>query len=97
VGLPVAAFRNGSAVDPWVDVIHIALGATSAGLLAVTLAVLRIYLGWAYVGNRLLSATVECMVLNFDLQLVLFHSFLFRKKWLIDYFFFPSFNCWLSR
>ncbi|KAJ4771575.1 hypothetical protein LUZ62_064749 [Rhynchospora pubera] len=59
VGLPVAAFRNGSVADPWADVIHIGLGATSAGLLAVTLAVLRIYLGWAYVGNRLLSATVE--------------------------------------
>jgi Conserved in the green lineage and diatoms 27 len=80
VGLPVAAFRNGSAVDPWADVIHIALGATSAGLLAVTLAVLRIYLGWAYVGNRLLSATVECMFLGFDLQLVLLHSFIFRKN-----------------
>ncbi|XP_078152310.1 YCF36, putative (DUF1230) isoform X2 [Carex rostrata] len=59
VGLPVAAFRTGSVADPLADVIHIALGATSAGLLAVILAVLRIYLGWAYVGNRLLSATVE--------------------------------------
>lgn len=73
VGLPVAAFRNGSAADPWADVIHIALGATSAGLLAVTLAVLRIYLGWAYVGNRLLSATVECMNFDFNLQLIMLY------------------------
>lgn len=70
VGLPVAAFRTGSVADPWADVIHIALGASSAGLLAVILAVLRIYLGWAYVGNRLLSATVECMNLDFNLEFV---------------------------
>lgn len=35
------------------------LGSVSSGLFAVTLVVLRMYLGWAYVGNRLLSATVE--------------------------------------
>lgn len=35
------------------------LGAVSSGILVVTLAVVRMYLGWAYVGNRLLSATVE--------------------------------------
>ncbi|KAJ0985499.1 hypothetical protein J5N97_003855 [Dioscorea zingiberensis] len=52
VGLPVASFGT---ADPRAR----ALGAVSAGLLAVTLAVLRMYLGWAYVGNRLLSATVE--------------------------------------
>ncbi|TVU04385.1 hypothetical protein EJB05_36647, partial [Eragrostis curvula] len=54
VGLPVAAFggRGG-------DGLHLALGATGSGILAVTLAVVRMYLGWAYVGNRLLSATVE--------------------------------------
>ncbi|CAL4894626.1 unnamed protein product [Urochloa decumbens] len=54
VGLPVAAFggRGG-------DAVHLALGATGSGILAVTLAVVRMYLGWAYVGNRLLSATVE--------------------------------------
>ncbi|KAG6471214.1 hypothetical protein ZIOFF_072315 [Zingiber officinale] len=54
VGLPVSAFGTRSLSDP-----RCALGAASAGLLAVTLAVLRMYLGWAYVGNRLLSATVE--------------------------------------
>ncbi|MQL74929.1 hypothetical protein Taro_007295 [Colocasia esculenta] len=59
VGLPVAAFGRGHAADPQIDVLRCALGAASTGLLAVTLAVLRMYLGWAYVGNRLLSATVE--------------------------------------
>ncbi|KAM3299552.1 hypothetical protein ACQJBY_040845 [Aegilops geniculata] len=57
VGLPVAAFggRGGAGGDA----LHLALGATGSGILAVTLAVVRMYLGWAYVGNRLLSATVE--------------------------------------
>nr|TKW26148.1 hypothetical protein SEVIR_3G167700v2 [Setaria viridis] len=57
VGLPVAAFggRGGAGGDA----VHLALGATGSGILAVTLAVVRMYLGWAYVGNRLLSATVE--------------------------------------
>uniref|UniRef100_A0ACD5U0A4 Uncharacterized protein n=1 Tax=Avena sativa TaxID=4498 RepID=A0ACD5U0A4_AVESA len=53
VGLPVAAFGGRG------DAVHLALGATGSGILAVTLAVVRMYLGWAYVGNRLLSATVE--------------------------------------
>ncbi|RRT41492.1 hypothetical protein B296_00041049 [Ensete ventricosum] len=53
VGLPVSAFGTGSLSDP-----RCILGAVSAGLLAVTLAVLRMYLGWAYIGNRLLSATI---------------------------------------
>jgi hypothetical protein len=58
VGLPVAAFgaRGGAGGDA----LHLTLGATGSGILAVTLAVMRMYLGWAYVGNRLLSATVEC-------------------------------------
>ncbi|KAI4991877.1 hypothetical protein ZWY2020_040263 [Hordeum vulgare] len=30
----------------------LAFGATGSGILAVTLAVVRMYLGWAYVGNR---------------------------------------------
>ncbi|XP_066361467.1 uncharacterized protein [Miscanthus floridulus] len=57
VGLPVAAFggRGGAGADA----LHLALGPTGSGILAVTLAVVRMYLGWAYVGNRLLSATVE--------------------------------------
>lgn len=47
------------------------LRGTGSGILAVTLAVVRMYLGWAYVGNRLLSATVECE----ESELILF-SFL---------------------
>lgn len=56
VGLPVSWFGSvGPESDPLVRV----LAAVSSGFLVVTLAVLRMYLGWAYVGNRLLSATVE--------------------------------------
>lgn len=62
VGLPVAAFGTLGAhpLDLQADALRWALGSASTGILAVTLAVLRMYLGWAYVGNRLLSATVEC-------------------------------------
>ncbi|XAR69253.1 hypothetical protein NMG60_11000769 [Bertholletia excelsa] len=56
VGLPVSWF--GSSV-PNSDPLKPVLAAISSGLFVVTLAVLRMYLGWAYVGNRLLSATVE--------------------------------------
>uniref|UniRef100_A0A1D1YCK6 Uncharacterized protein ycf36 n=1 Tax=Anthurium amnicola TaxID=1678845 RepID=A0A1D1YCK6_9ARAE len=59
LGLPVAAFGRGAITDPQTDALRCGLGTVSTGLLAVTLAVLRMYLGWAYVGNRLLSATVE--------------------------------------
>ncbi|KAG0486831.1 hypothetical protein HPP92_008926 [Vanilla planifolia] len=59
LGLPVAAFGPGVDSDPTTEFVRCGLGAASAGLLAVTLAVLRMYLGWTYVGNRLLSATVE--------------------------------------
>ncbi|CAO2816700.1 unnamed protein product [Amaranthus hypochondriacus] len=56
VGLPVSWFGSiGSDHDP----INLFLGSVSSGLFVVTLSVLRMYLGWAYVGNRLLSATVE--------------------------------------
>uniref|UniRef100_A0A2P2K4B9 Uncharacterized protein ycf36 n=1 Tax=Rhizophora mucronata TaxID=61149 RepID=A0A2P2K4B9_RHIMU len=56
VGLPVAWFGSfGAESEPLKRV----LAATSSGVFAVSLAVLRMYLGWAYVGNRLLSATVE--------------------------------------
>ena len=35
-------------------------GTVSSGIFfVVTLVVVRLYLGWAYVGNRLLSATVK--------------------------------------
>ncbi|GAB2250840.1 hypothetical protein Droror1_Dr00017090 [Drosera rotundifolia] len=56
VGLPVSwAGAVGSVPDPG----RLVLGSVSGGLFVVTLAVVRMYLGWAYVGNRLLSATVE--------------------------------------
>ncbi|XP_076929827.1 uncharacterized protein ycf36-like [Bidens hawaiensis] len=53
VGLPVSWY--GSAWEP----LQRLLGALCSGIFAVTVAVVRMYLGWAYVGNRLLSATVE--------------------------------------
>jgi len=57
VGLPVSWFGS---VGSDHDSVKLFLGMVSSGLFAVTLAVVRMYLGWAYVGNRLLSATVEC-------------------------------------
>lgn len=57
VGLPIAWFGTvGVESDP----LKRSLCAVSSGILFVTIAVVRMYLGWAYVGNRLLSATVEC-------------------------------------
>ncbi|XP_049373733.1 uncharacterized protein ycf36 isoform X1 [Solanum verrucosum] len=56
VGLPVNLY--GSA-GPIPEPLKPFLGAVSGGLIVVTLAVVRMYLGWAYIGNRLLSATVE--------------------------------------
>ncbi|KAH7523811.1 hypothetical protein FEM48_Zijuj06G0051600 [Ziziphus jujuba var. spinosa] len=56
IGLPVAWF---GAVGPDSEPLKRSLCAVSSGILVVTVAVLRMYLGWAYVGNRLLSATVE--------------------------------------
>ncbi|GAB2290874.1 hypothetical protein Dimus_025139 [Dionaea muscipula] len=56
LGLPVSwVGATGSILDP----LRLVLGSASTGLFVVTLAVVRMYLGWAYVGNRLLSATVE--------------------------------------
>ncbi|GAV59722.1 DUF1230 domain-containing protein [Cephalotus follicularis] len=55
-GLPVAWF---GAVGPESEPFKPLLTAVSSGLFVVTLAVVRMYLGWSYVGNRLLSATVE--------------------------------------
>ncbi|XP_038898551.1 uncharacterized protein ycf36 isoform X3 [Benincasa hispida] len=56
IGLPVAWFGTvGVESDP----LKRFLCAVSSGILFVTIAVVRMYLGWAYVGNRLLSATVE--------------------------------------
>ncbi|KAL2236017.1 uncharacterized protein ycf36 [Sesamum indicum] len=56
VGLPVSWFGS---VGPKSEPIGLLLAAASSGLIVVILAVVRMYLGWAYVGNRLLSATVE--------------------------------------
>ncbi|KAL1061139.1 hypothetical protein V6Z11_1Z040600 [Gossypium hirsutum] len=56
VGLPVAWFGSAGPIS---DPVRPVLASVSSGILLVTIAVLRMYLGWAYVGNRLLSATVE--------------------------------------
>ncbi|KAK9131135.1 hypothetical protein Sjap_011622 [Stephania japonica] len=53
--LAIFCCLGGAAAIP----IKCGIGAVSSGLFVVTLAVLRMYLGWSYVGNRLLSATVE--------------------------------------
>lgn len=57
VGFPVAWFGS---VGPETEPFKRIMCSVSSGVLIVTLAVVRMYLGWAYVGNRLLSATVEC-------------------------------------
>ncbi|GLT25560.1 hypothetical protein SLA2020_006820 [Shorea laevis] len=56
IGLPVSWF---GAVGADHEPLKRILAALSSGIIFVTIAVLRMYLGWAYVGNRLLSATVE--------------------------------------
>lgn len=68
VGLPVAWLGS---VGPQLEPLKPALAAVSSGLFVVTLAVVRMYLGWSYVGNRLLSATVEC-ALSLSYTLCLF-------------------------
>lgn len=61
VGLPVCWFGSvGLKAEP----VRILLASFSSGLVLVILAVVRMYLGWAYVGNRLLSATIECMYIT---------------------------------
>lgn len=56
MGLPVSWFGSvGAESEPLKRI----LCAASSGVFVVTVAVVRMYLGWAYVGNRLLSATVE--------------------------------------
>lgn len=54
----------------------------SSGVFVVTLAVVRMYLGWAYVGNRLLSATVECKCSG--LLFVLCYVVLTSFDWLLQ-------------
>ncbi|KAH7444690.1 hypothetical protein KP509_02G088200 [Ceratopteris richardii] len=45
--------------NPWLYTLKLSAVTGAIGLFAATLAALRMYLGWAYVGNRLLSAAVE--------------------------------------
>lgn len=82
VGLPVSWFGSiGSDHDP----INLFLGSVSSGLFVVTLSVLRMYLGWAYVGNRLLSATVECNLL-FSCSFFCFMNFFLVVWWFCHWF-----------
>lgn len=55
IGGPVAAGTYPIAQQP----VQFLLAAGSGGLVPVVFVALRVYLGWAYVGNRLLSAVVE--------------------------------------
>jgi len=55
VGWPVTAMS----FSPEKELMKCSMGALCGGILASTMAALRLYLGWAYVGNRLFSATVE--------------------------------------
>ncbi|KAH6792374.1 YCF36 [Perilla frutescens var. hirtella] len=56
VGLPVSWLGS---IRPESEPVRLVFGSAASGLFFVILAVVRMYLGWAYVGNRLLSATVE--------------------------------------
>lgn len=55
VGCPIAY----QTFDPADQPAEFGLSATVGGLLVVAAVVVRVYLGWSFVGNRLLSATVE--------------------------------------
>lgn len=54
LGAPIAA----ASFNPSKDPLKFVLAAGTGTLLLVSLVVLRIYLGWSYVGNRLLSAVI---------------------------------------
>ncbi|XP_012079364.1 protein CONSERVED IN THE GREEN LINEAGE AND DIATOMS 27, chloroplastic isoform X3 [Jatropha curcas] len=54
LGVPIAAASFNPAKEP----LRFALAAGTGTLLIVSLIVLRIYLGWSYVGDRLLSAVI---------------------------------------
>ncbi|XP_057776093.1 uncharacterized protein ycf36-like isoform X2 [Salvia miltiorrhiza] len=56
VGLPISWFGS---IGPKSEPVKLIMGCVASGLFVVIVAVVRMYLGWAYVGNRLLSATVE--------------------------------------
>nr|PNR33866.1 hypothetical protein PHYPA_023682 [Physcomitrium patens] len=55
VGYPIAALS----IDAKQEFLKCCMGASCGGMLAATVVTLRLYLGWAYIGNRLFSATVE--------------------------------------
>ncbi|CAK9191963.1 unnamed protein product [Sphagnum troendelagicum] len=55
VAWPVVALS----INPQQELVKCCVGALSGGVLASTMISLRLYLGWAYIGNRLFSATVE--------------------------------------
>ncbi|XP_027079034.1 protein CONSERVED IN THE GREEN LINEAGE AND DIATOMS 27, chloroplastic-like isoform X1 [Coffea arabica] len=54
LGVPIAAASFNPAKDP----LRFVLAASTGTLFLVSLIVLRIYLGWSYVGDRLLSAVI---------------------------------------
>lgn len=55
IGWPVSSLT----FDPERQALQCLLGSLGGGEVAVTLAALRLYLGWSYIGSRLFSATVE--------------------------------------
>lgn len=55
VGYPVVSLS----INAQQEFLKCCLGALCGGILAATVVTLRLYLGWAYIGNRLFSATVE--------------------------------------
>lgn len=68
IGYPIASLS----INPQQEILKCWMGAVCGGILASTVVTLRLYLGWAYIGNRLFSATVECN---------LFYTFLFFNCW----------------
>lgn len=56
VGYPIVSLS----VNAEQEFLKCCMGALCGGILAATVVTLRLYLGWAYIGNRLFSATVEC-------------------------------------
>ncbi|GMH41805.1 hypothetical protein BSKO_09715 [Bryopsis sp. KO-2023] len=55
IGLPVSAVT----FDPSTEPIQCVVAASAGSLVVVLVTVIRLYLGWSHVGDRLLSATVE--------------------------------------
>lgn len=55
IGLPVSAVT----FDPSTEPVQCFVAASAGSLVVVLVTVIRLYLGWSHVGDRLLSATVE--------------------------------------